>query len=878
MILSCPAIQVLSGIEPHLSVPRMNANPEISPYLGNVINRPAGGRPPDRNSFRRYMSVVQTSTTIDGIPDIDRKRIFYEVGSHYDTAGQALAVAPATVLSLEASHNNGPALSEEFKGLAKKYSNFSGRFDRSSLCGVVERIARGLAAWSLFEGVTGASLQAGQPIHLTALDVWTSPVEANRAHVFIPRVVDTQITPEVFSILVLAIAGEGGRVATDRVQVDANTNQPYVPDVDNDAFPRACVDALRVLGSNYAEGGAGDLFCLALTKGLHHVLTVVGHTDEGGFMRSVLRRGCFEPPYGAVHGGLPTYIGLPALSSVQAVAVGGYVDSLALMTAGLVAHCDPGVIRDGEWFPSIFTQTTSALPVVRPGNHQASVPAGLTRCRNAIVADFGRFAALYVPSLCKLFGFGENSGIAQRALCAFAGDIPADERHLQFVSVAPYFWVEPTSLIDPGFCGTMCESEGFGSYGAKMSSTLIPAWEACSPRTTGVLTHSLVNVKMRSARTSGFIAHFNGHAQDGLGAVFPRQLDPGGIIHPGNNVAQPEVRDRLDAQVDMAGYLWTRGQSPFPAPAELVNTGLTMGLLVRHMSVADDGDITVEHMVGKGDLPIMQVRFDVGIPRGLPIGASNAGNSDARRARTRAAVSLDQVRLRARVFGTPDIDDMPVMASAPGGSWLGRGGERDDRHQVGGLGVDRIAASDAGHFSTAADSRGERLFPTVLQLGLRGPTLPNRGSGGGGGPGSVPPAGPPGGGPPGGGGGGTGGGGGPSGGGGSETSVPRAPPAPGSGSQAAVVRTSSPWGQGNPVASGSGIESADGAVMSSVWADSARDDAERLRFGSISPVAPSLGAIVGGTMQAGRPLSTLGKAPAFDEAGDDVPSTVVAGA
>jgi len=116
---------------------------------------------------------------------------------------------------------------------------------------------------------------------------------------------------------------------------------------------------------------------------------------------------------------------------------------------------------------------------------------------------------------------------------------------------------------------------------------------------------------MRSARTSGFIAHFNGHAQDGLGAVFPRQLDPGGIIHPGNNVAQPEVRDRLDAQVDMAGYLWTRGQSPFPAPAELVNTGLSMGLMVRHMSVADDGDITVEHMVGKGDLPIMQFRFDV---------------------------------------------------------------------------------------------------------------------------------------------------------------------------------------------------------------------------------------------------------------------------
>lgn len=415
------------------------AHPEgLSSFLGSAINEPRGGRLANNNTFRRYATTIRTTIMLNGNQDSDAKKIIYEVGRHHGTIAAALAPAAAGTVRFYGGHANSATLSEEVRGLVKKYSNFSGIWRQSDLSGVVERLARGIATWSLFENVNSHSLAAGQPIHLTSLDVLTTPVEADRASVFIPRIVDGQVAPNVFAILVAAIAGEGGRVVTDRLAVDAGTNASIVPTVDTHCFPRACVDALRLLGANMAESGAGDLFALAVTRGIHRTLSVVGHTDEGGLTRSVLRRGAYAQPYGVIHPGLPPYVCIPALSSVSAAAVAGWCDAIALITAGAVAHCDPGIVRKNEWFPSVFT-ATDGVALASPGANQAPTAAGVINIRNAICEDSPRFCSSYLGALTKVFGFTENSHIGELLLGEMFNDLPNSERHLQYTNVAPYF-------------------------------------------------------------------------------------------------------------------------------------------------------------------------------------------------------------------------------------------------------------------------------------------------------------------------------------------------------------------------------------------------------------------------------------------------------
>jgi len=252
-----------------------------------------------------------------------------------------------------------------------------------------------------------------------------------------------------------------------------------------------------------------------------------------------------------------------------------------------------------------------------------------------------------------------------------------------------------------------------------------------------------VDVKFRGARACPFLAHFRTHALNGLGTIVPRQMDPEGIVLPGPNAANPLVRDRLLAGNDIADYLWTRGQSPFPAPAELINTAVTMGLRIRHYGIDDEGDISSFHMVGSTELVDSKVRFDIGIPCGIANGASNALDAGVRRARTRATVALHQVRTRAALFGTTTVDDMPLLQSAPRMGAFNRDGQTDQDHQVGGFSnPSRRGDANAG-MNTGPNAQGNRLLPTVHHMPVRGPQPargPLAGGGGGGGPPPAPPA------------------------------------------------------------------------------------------------------------------------------------------
>lgn len=249
---------------------------------------------------------------------------------------------------------------------------------------------------------------------------------------------------------------------------------------------------------------------------------------------------------------------------------------------------------------------------------------------------------------------------------------------------------------------------------------------------------------MPFARSAWFFAHWLNHPANGLGAIQVRQLDPNGIIHPGPCDADPQVRDRVEAARPFTDFLWRRGQSPFPAPAELINLGRTVGFAVRHMTMDDDGIPTEEHVPTLREFADTTVTIQVGRLMGLRNGQHNSYDSYVRRARTRAVRELAAASARIRVFGQAGVAEMPVLTTAPTmRSNVPPVKERMD--MTGGLGR-AVKQETSPHTSLVGRSpdrppTGVGHDPVQHHDSQRGPTLRNPGSGviAGGGGGSVPP-------------------------------------------------------------------------------------------------------------------------------------------
>jgi len=635
-----------------------------NPHLAGVIASPRGGHL-GKDEFRRYRSVFETETVIARTADNFVRQISYEVGRRHDSVKLALAPPPTDVPRTTASYPTAPVLCEDFIGFAKKHSNFSASFEYSSLAGLVERIAVGLAAWPTYPGgVSSEQLIGDAPVLISSLGTHSTPINVTTSSVFIPRLVDRVLSPDVFAVLIAACASTRVSVVTDILALD-ETNCPIVPSVDAAAFPDAAVGALRILGTNMVASDQGPLFSLALTRGIHQVCSVVGHTDEGGILRDILRSGAFTPSFGGIHFGLDEYTGLPALSTSLSASVSAYVDTIALTSAALVAHCDPGVTYDGHFYPTVLTGTTGTDNISEPGGTLEGTDPMAQRNRSQLLDTLPSFSDLYVKGLGILFGAGGTCDVAVRVFSACARSLPVNPRHLRHPTVAPFFWIEPTSLLDRIIVDSPAEHGGCGSLVNRNSVADHPAFEAYEEvgRVGSMRTEAIV--QLRGARFMPFLFHWLGNPANGLGAIAVKQLDPAQVIHPGPHDTLPLVRDRVMANVDLGGFLWTRGQSPIPAPAEFLNLGGSIGLHFKHATIDDDGDVAEEHLPRYDEMLGLTVKCYVSQPVGIAVGKSNAPSSHARRARTRASNALAQARKRSKFGFDAEVRAMATSLSAP---------------------------------------------------------------------------------------------------------------------------------------------------------------------------------------------------------------------
>lgn len=701
-----------------------------STFLSSILANPKGGLLTDNNMFRRYGSFFRSCTNMGKIADMHAMRILYEIGRRKGSLSDYLRPTPPSgVVRADASYRTNTVLLVDFVGQAKKYSNFGANFEYSSLAGLAERIALGIATYSVFGKLTSTQLAGGNPIKIHALGVFDSPVNAMDNLVFVPRLVNSILTNDIFAVIIAAAAGEGSQIATDILDIDRTTARPIVPVVADGNFAMAAVSALRLIGANMNLSEQGPLFALAVTRGIHKALSVVGHTDEGSVHRSLFRCGAFGAPFGGIHHTIEQYTGIPAFSMSGISEVCAWVDGIALTTAAAVSISDPGVMYNESWYPTVYDGTAVDDKFEEAGEEktvgkgeETSVKNGYAaRNRNQLVSDYVQFLEIYLPTIAKIFGLSGQIDVPVRFQSTVGSQLKADERHLQYASITPHFWIEPTSLLPENFMDNICEREGFGSFGGKNQRTSRSAFEAMELVNVNGGMYSSYYVKMRGARTSGLIQHLNMHPMDGLGAVCIKQADPLGILQPGGSEATP-VSDRIKRGASMNEYLWVRGQSPICAPGEFINIKPTYGIQIRHGMFDADGYLHAEHVPASWEMMNCTVEFDIGVPTGIPNGASNSPDSNARRAKTRALKELSATNARSRIHGRMDISELPVLLSAPVIT------DRPRPLATNGEGASGTAASFAANFAVTRDKNGrsadtEAIETVIHNNAMNGPQI-----------------------------------------------------------------------------------------------------------------------------------------------------------
>jgi len=459
------------------------------------------------------------------------------------------------------------------------------------------------------------------------------PVSAPGGGLFIPRLVDRE-APGVFAALVCAANAYGVTPYSDVVQVDGN-NAPVVTVPSGNVLALACVHALRYLLAQAQECGSGAVIAFAIFKGIHSIATVVSHSDEGGYMRDVLRRKDFVAPYGAVISiASRGYMGLPVPSVTSDSTFVALVDSIAIYTAALSAVCDPLVIYDQRSYPTVSTYRAGA--VVEPGanialNDADSILAGSSH-ETFLALMCGDYCAMMVKQVAAAFCVTGGEEIAAEAYVTMFGAINVGNpsRHMRYQSVAPYYWIEPTGMFKCAI-STDANVMGYGTAVGFAEPVSKPCFEYAIMKSGG--SRSLLGVSFRSMRTNALVVHLTGHQLDGTANLLPIQFMSEKMANIGGNATAIANRTAIRG---LNAYAWGKGQTTMPHPAEMLYTGSLIGMLAIHDVYDDDLNLTRMHVPTASEILNGKITFNASRLSACAPGAQGAVDAVRRRERSRA--------------------------------------------------------------------------------------------------------------------------------------------------------------------------------------------------------------------------------------------------
>lgn len=242
-------------------------------------------------------------------------------------------------------------------------------------------------------------------------------------------------------------------------------------------------------------------------------------------------------------------------------------------------------------------------------------------------------------------------------------------RHLEMAVAAPFYWIEPTSLVhDASVYRSKAQDCGYGVYAGTERPGVIPYFEKLSVRRE----HSCVEhwfTTWRTARTCGAVLLHRYNALNGLGALIPRQAAYDGFVLRGG--PSEDIRDSFLRSAPLSDYLWERGDAGVPAPAELVYTGEAMAFsAVKQVMDPDTYSVEAANLKGGSDHDDA-VHVMVGAPQYMRLSDVGSRTPKVIRGRTLAAASLAATKIGAlrQVDLATGGEDLAIIGESPV-AWL----------------------------------------------------------------------------------------------------------------------------------------------------------------------------------------------------------------
>lgn len=527
-----------------------------------------------------------------------------------------------------------------------------------STAAIVERLAKAISKFSIWGVLTLKDLCASESANIRILSGRTQsailPTE-----LFIPSEL-WHADRQAMAVIMYAASAAGTMVVLDNLPVEKN-GRPEVPYMVDGKLAIACYKALVYLGQLADICNQGSLWAYAFTRGIHACATVISHTDEGGYVRYILRRGAFEKPCGVLPKLNPTsWSGIPLNIGNSLAAIQNVVMSCLLSTAAGVALADPTVTIGEQIMPEVLTVEQNQ-PLLDFTCTETSVDDDEVQLRAAqvVAENCERFSRNYIYVLTKLFGYGYvNYEAAYHLVAAFswytvekhsyrdtANGVTRDkylvDRHL--LRTGHYwFWIEPTSILSTSFSEMPAAAIMSGPRVLPFKSQSYPALPKAVKYVQALGATGAV-LDFSSARRCPAIDFLRESPKDGLAYMRVAGLNPGCVACSGVDDSKDKLalNTLLAQRPSLAKLCWKRSDARVNAPAELLVLGTHTAItLIHNTCVTEAGGVRPTPLPMPDELSSWTITYSTTAPTYVGVFANASIPPRVRQMRGKAAAAF----------------------------------------------------------------------------------------------------------------------------------------------------------------------------------------------------------------------------------------------
>ncbi|CDJ36777.1 uncharacterized protein EMH_0095820 [Eimeria mitis] len=329
------------------------------------------------------------------------------------------------------------------------------------------------------------------------------------------------------------------------------------------------------------------------------------------------------------------------------------VDGIALASAAAVAHCDP--VRCGAYdsrnksSPYLYFPT---LVIIRAPKSSEEKIQGIAAAVESH-GSFDRFCYQFAVALHLLFSLRSDGHVyAANYLRSAISSLAVKGSGTTTVTTvgvfAPYFFIEPTTILPKDVFGFAAETEGFAALVTPGEGAKMPFFERAEPVakcrhvSEWILTY-------RSARTCGMVLFAMNSGEDGLDEMQIRDFDHDMFVLTRLSHEEMLRRKRNRGFVTPADLLWVRGLSKLPHPAEMIQGcgRLRMTLVHRDLKHGRESRPT-PYIPDPDDAQLAELTLNASKPAFCCCGKSDQKSRGVSRIITCGATKLEQSLLGRR--------------------------------------------------------------------------------------------------------------------------------------------------------------------------------------------------------------------------------------